>query len=92
MTGSEEGSAVEYLGQVLRYVQGGGKLSSIDATVSEVLRLHARELNAEAPGSVKAMILRNSVEEMRLRHNSLNADAVFRDLEEQARLAGSSEN
>jgi hypothetical protein len=89
---SKSETALGYLENVLRYMQDGGKLTSIEATASHALLLHGREMGADgqapASGSLRAAALRESVSEMRLRHNSLAADAVFDDMEEQARLAG----
>lgn len=83
-----EETAIGYAVGVLTYMQNGGKLSSIEATASEIVRLAGRELTQEMPGPEKARVLMESVEEMRPRHNSLNADAVFEDLMAQARNAG----
>lgn len=81
-------SAIGYAVNVLAYMQNGGRLADVEATAAEILRLHARELDLSVPGAVKAAVLRDSVEEMKLRHNSLEADEVFRDMQEQARIAG----
>jgi hypothetical protein len=83
-----EETAIGYAIGVLTYMQNGGKLSSIEATASEIVRLAGRELAQKMPGPEKARVLMESVEEMRLRHNNLNADAVFEDMMAQARNAG----
>jgi hypothetical protein len=83
-----EETAIGYATGVLTYMQNGGKLSSIEATASEIVRLAGRELAQKMPGPEKARVLMESVEEMRLRHNNLNADAVFEDMMAQARNAG----
>ncbi len=91
MSAEEDGyeeSAIGYAVSALTYVQNGGKLSDIDATASEILRLAAREFRARVPGALKATVLMDSVEEMRLRHNDRAADAVFSDMMAQARIAG----
>lgn len=93
MTGQEESgeyreTAIGYAISALTYVQNGGKLSDIEATASEILRLASQELGTKVPGALKATVLMDSVEEMRLRHNSLHADAVFSDMMAQARNAG----
>ena len=74
-----EETAIGYAIGVLTYMQNGGKLSSIEATASEILRLANREQERRVPGPLKARVLMDSVEEMRLRHNNLNADEVFSD-------------
>lgn len=83
-----EETAIGYAIGVLTYMQNGGKLSSIEATASEILRLANGEQERRVPGPLKARILMDSVEEMRLRHNNLNADEVFSDMMAQARNAG----
>lgn len=83
-----EETAIGYAIGVLTYMQNGGKLSSIEATASEIVRLAGRELTQKIPGPEKARVLMESVEEMRLRHNNLNADEVFEDMMAQARNAG----
>lgn len=83
-----EETAIGYAIGVLTYMQNGGKLSSIEATASEIVRLAGRELTQKMPGPEKARVLMESVEEMRLRHNNLNADEVFEDMMAQARNAG----
>lgn len=93
MVADEEGdeykeTAIGYAVSVLTYMQNGGKLSSIEATASEIVRLAGQEVDREAPGPIKAKVLMESVEEMRLRHNNLNADDVFSDMMSQARDAG----
>lgn len=81
-------TAIGYAVAVLTYMQNGGKLSSIESTASEIVRLAGQELERETPGPVRAEVLMGSVEEMRFRHNNLNADAVFEDMMAQARNAG----
>jgi hypothetical protein len=83
-----EETAIGYAIGVLTYMQNGGTLSSIEATASKIVRLAGRELAQKMPGPEKARVLMESVEEMRLRHNNLNADAVFEDMMAQARNAG----
>lgn len=83
-----EEAAIGYAIGVLTYMQNGGKLSSIEATASEIVRLATEEVDREIPGPVRAKVLMGSVEEMRLRHNNLNADEVFEDMMAQARNAG----
>ena len=83
-----EETAIGYALAVLTYMQNGGKLSSIEATASEIIRLAGREVEQKTPGPVKAQVLMESVDEMRPRHNSLNADGVFEDMMAQARNAG----
>jgi hypothetical protein len=89
---NEAETASGYLNSVLRYMQNGGKLTSIEATAAETLRLHAEELGhgLESPvnASVGASILRAAVEHLRLRHNNLAADEVFRDLMDMATKLG----
>lgn len=83
-----EEAAISYAVGVLTYMQNGGKLSDIDATASEILRLNGRELKARVPGALKATVLMDAVEDMTRRHNHTAADAVFRDMMAQARIAG----